>query len=222
MTITLTNLIAQARYRANMENTQFVTDSEITDYVNSSIAELHDLLISSSESEYKVTSTTFVTTSTDTYALATVAADFYKLKGVDYQLSNDQWVTLRPFNFNERNRNHNITYNYLNQPDIRYRIVGNNFVFSHIPDSGKTIRLWYIPVAVKLVNGTDTLDDLNQFYEYVVTDTAIKMLLKEESDISVQMALKADLKKRIEAMSRNRDMGNPQSISDIYAERIQY
>lgn len=219
MSITLTNLIAEARRRSDAESTQHVTDSEITNYLNSSIAELHDLLIGATDSEYRLTSTTFSTVAgTDSYALA---SDFYKLKGVDYQTSSTTYSSVRPFNFNERNRQKTLTY-WLEQPDIRYRLVGNNLTFTPVPDSVRTIRYWYVPVATKLVSGSDTLDDINQFSEYVVVDTAIKILAKEESDVSVLMAQKAELKRRIEVMAQNRDEGQPASISDIYAEKIDW
>ena len=47
MSITLAELRTQARNRADMESSEFVTDTELTDYINSSIAELHDILIQS-------------------------------------------------------------------------------------------------------------------------------------------------------------------------------
>ena len=45
MTITLAELKAQARERADMEGSCFVSDSQLTTFINNSIAELHDILI---------------------------------------------------------------------------------------------------------------------------------------------------------------------------------
>ena len=216
MSITLSELRSQARDRADMQNSAFVSDAELTKYLNSSIAELHDLLIADGESDYYILSTTFSTVAgTETYALP---AAFYKLKGVDVQ-SGSEWLSVRPFNFNERNSGQSAAYN-LSGIDFRYRLAGSNIMLTPAPSGVNTVKLWYTPVATKLTADADTLDDINQYSEYVITDAAIKMLQKEESDVSILLAQKADLRKRIENMVANRDAGQPQAVSDIYAENI--
>lgn len=212
MGITLAQIRTQARHRADMTNSQFVTDAELLNYVNGSIAELHDLLIASGDSDYYILSTTFSTVSgTDTYALP---SDFYKLRGVDVRDSaSSDYSSLRPFNFNERNASTD-GYNLL----FRYRLAGSNLMLTPAPTGVYSIKLWYTPVATKLALDADVLLDVNQFAEYVIVDVAIKCLNKEESDVSVLMATKADLRKRIENMAQNRDAANPECIHDIYAE----
>lgn len=220
MSTTLLELRTKARERADMVNSQFVTDSELTGYVNSSIAELYDLLTSAFGSDYNLSSYSFVTVaSTQDYALP---ADFYKLKGVDSQISGDLWFSIRPFNFNERNRNQDIVWGLIGGPSIRYRMVGNNIRFSPMPTGPFNMRLWYVPVAAKLAADGDTFNDINQFSEYVVVDAAIKMMQKEESDVSVLMQQKMELRKRIEVMAADRDIGQPETVSDIYAENNEY
>jgi hypothetical protein len=44
------------------------------------------------------------------------------------------------------------------------------------------------------------------------------MLQKQDDDVTVLMAQKADLKRRIEIMAQNRDAGTSDSVSDVYAE----
>ena len=69
---------------------------------------------------------------------------------------------------------------------------------------------------------TDTYDDINGYAEYVVTDAAIKCLQKEESDVSVLLKQKADMKRRIEEAANNRDAGHPISVSDIYVANDEF
>jgi uncharacterized protein YdcH (DUF465 family) len=203
-----------------MVNSKFVSDSELTGYVNSSIAELYDLLTAAYGSDYNLSSYSFTTVNgTQDYALP---ADFYKLKGVDSQINNDLWFSIRPFNFNERNRNQDIVWGLIGGPSIRYRMVGGNIRFSPMPTGIFNMRLWYVPLATKLVADADVFNDINQFSEYVVVDAAIKMMQKEESDVSVLMAQKNELKKRIESMAADRDAGQPETVSDIYAENNEY
>lgn len=217
MAITLVELRTQSRQRADMENSNFVSDSELNNYINNSIAELHDILIQAYDSDYYIETSEFQTVSDQQdYDLPT---DFYKLRGVDVKLNNDDFVTVRKFNFNERNRfDAFVIWDFLGAPAIRYRLLGSKIRFTPKPDKEVTVRLWYVPLATKLVNDTDSLDDFNAYSEYVIVDAAIKMMQKEESDVTVLLAEKAALKRRIEEAANNRDAARPSSISDIYNE----
>lgn len=220
MAISLLDLKLRTRQRADRENSNFVEDGELTFMINQSIAELHDLMVMANSADYSVNSFNFSTSSNvGEYALP---ADFYKLKGVDAKINQDNWYSLRPFNFNERNRNDDVTWGLLNGPSARYRLVGGNIKFSPEPEGVYNIRIWYTPLATKLVLDTDELGDLNAFSEYVIVDAAIKYLQKEESDVSVLMGQKEALRRRIEIMANNRDEGQPESISDIYAENSDF
>ena len=103
MAITLAQLKAQSRQMADMKNNNFIEDSELVNYINFAIAELYDLLIQSFSADYYVTTTGALNTVSgqDAYDLP---EDFYKLRGVDIKLNRTSWTTLKPFNFNERNR----------------------------------------------------------------------------------------------------------------------
>lgn len=220
MTITLEELRTKARQRADLETSQYVTDEELNGLINDSIAELHDLLVGSYGNDYYIETYTFNTVANQ--ADYTLPADFYKLKGVDAKLTASNWFSLRPFNFNERNRNEDYAWGFLNGPTVRYRMVGENLRFSPVPDGVIQCRMWYIPLAEKLVADTDVLKDLNAYSEYVVIDAAIKMRVKEELDTVALDKQKMDMKKRIEDMAQNRDAEQPESISDIYAENNDY
>jgi hypothetical protein len=215
MSITLEQLRLQCKQKADRETSEFVQDTELDTMINYSIAELHDLLIAHAGADYYLSEHDFTTVvNTEAYNLP---ADFYKLKGVDFSI-NGEWRSLRPFNFNERNRITDDSWSVLSAYNVRYRLWGNTIKFSPAPESAVNARLWYVPTATKLVNASDVLANLDQWIEYVIVDVAIKYLLKEESDVQVLMMQKADLRKRIENMSANRDEGQPESISDIYAE----
>lgn len=219
--ITLGELKTQARQRADMSTSTFVSDSELTGYINSSIAELYDILIQSYGEQYFTIPLIFQTTDgIDSYALP---ADFYKLDGVDVKLNGQDFITVKRFNFNERTRYSDISiWNLWGIPSIRYRIVGPNIVFSPKPDGQTDVKIWYSPLALKLVLDSDTLNDFNQYAEYVIVDAAIKMMQKEESDVQVLMAQKQALMQRITYASQNRDAGEPEAVSDIYSENDEY
>lgn len=217
MSITLAELRTQARQRSDMEKSKFVKDSELNSYINNSIAELHDLLSEAYGSEYyvKLSSDIPVISGQDSYNLPD---DFYELKGVDIKLSND-FFTVDRFNFNERNRYSTFgAWTGSRCINVKYRIVGDTVKLLPMPDQSATLRFWYVPTATILVNDSDTLKDYNAYSEYVIVDAAIKMMQKEESDVSVLLAQKQALIDRIRGKAMQRDASKSGQVSDIYAE----
>jgi hypothetical protein len=69
--------------------------------------------------------------------------------------------------------------------------------------------------ASSVIGDNVTADGVSGWLEYVITDAAIKALQKEESDVSVLMAQKMALIKRIEAAAENRDAGMPAQVADV-------
>jgi hypothetical protein len=212
-TATLLELRTQARQRADMVGSNFVSDTELTGYINSSAAELYDLLIAQFE-DYKVTSGNIsVVPSTSSYSLPT---DFYKLLGVDLVVdSQGNAVTLKPFVFAERNAYmFTPTWNVVGLAYLRYHMIGDSIRFVPVPNQTQTVKLWYIPALTKLSADADTLDGVNGWEEYVVVDAAIKMLAKEESSTEVFQKQKKELIDRINKMAANRDPGSPTRVTD--------
>jgi len=91
-----------------------------------------------------------------------------------------------------------------------------------MPDQVAEYVLWYVPTVTKLVNDGDELDDFNAYSEYVIVDAAIKMMQKEESDVTILFAQKEALAKRIREKAQSRDAAEAETVSDIYAETDDY
>lgn len=209
---TLSQLMTRVRERADMVNSKFISDDELKRYISASYAELYDLVVGAYEDHYLSDPVSFtISSGANTYDLD---ANFYKLVGVDYSL-NGEWVEIRPFNFNERNRkSYNVRYdNY--HPSIRYRLTGSKLRFVPTDEAAGTYRYWYIPLASTLTADADTIDGFNGWEEYVVIDAAIKCLTKEESDVTVLMVEKNAMKERILSASHNRDSGDTQRVTDV-------
>ena len=51
--------------------------------------------------------------------------------------------------------------------------------------------------------------------EYLIIDSAIKMVIKEEGDPTPLLLQKNQLKERIITESQNRDAGEPQTVTDV-------
>lgn len=221
----LSQIRLQAQQRADRVNSQFLTMPEWNININQSLFELYDLLVTTYEDYFLASPVSFQTNgSTYLYPLPdgilyNGAEPFYKLMGVDLALNTAQnaFVTINKFNFIDRN-----SYLYPNSAstiygvfNMRYRVLGSQIEFIPTPTGSQTIRLWYIPRLRQLLLDTDTTaDSVSGWIEYVIVDAAIKALQKEESDVSVLMAQKMALIKRIEETAMNRDAGIPDTISN--------
>lgn len=200
-TRTLTNLIADVRSRADQASAggnSFIQDSEITEWLNQAWAELYDALIATSE-DYYLTAVFFNTTGgTDSYAFSTIGAtDFYKAKGVDVLLGGTQYATARRFNFQERNdfQVNSGVWSGPNTNDIRYAIWANSIVMRPVPPGTFTVRLWYHPVAARMVLGSDTIDGVDG-WELFVVDFAAKKCAHKDNDGELAAALNDDVEKQ--------------------------
>lgn len=193
----------------------FFTTSELNGFINNSLFELYDLLISAYGEDYFMSSQNIVTDGVN--QLYNLPSDFYKLRGIDLAVNNtpNGSITLKPFNFGDRNRfsvpNFQTFYGITN---LRYRINGSKLQFIPLPMANQNLTVWYIPSLTQLVNDGDTFDFISGWDEYVIVDGAIKCLGKEERDSSLFQGQKLGLLKRIESMAANRDAGFPKTVQD--------
>ena len=214
-----------AQQRAEMVNSQFITTTEWNSYINQSYFELYDLLVTVYEDYYIAPALQIaITGSSASFDLPNGvnyngAPPFYKMRGVDFSLNiaADAWITLRKFMFEQRNQfiYPNLTNNLAGAVPPQYRVMGDKLEFIPIPAGGQQCRLWYIPRLYTLLSDSDIMKGVSGWTEYVIVDTAIKALQKEESDVSVLGQQKMMLIDRINASASNRDVGMPDVISDV-------
>jgi hypothetical protein len=151
--MTLPELRLATRQRADMVNSQFVTDQEFNSYINASYFELYDLLVQKYGNDYYMKEYSFqLQTNVTRYDLPD---DFFKLLGVDLRISDgpDGYVSLRPFTLAERNRYSTANVQtWIGVTNLRYRISANKLWFTPSPNMGQTIRIWYVPRLKALVD----------------------------------------------------------------------
>lgn len=216
MAITLSDIRTRARQRADMENSTFVSDTEANIYINDAYKELYGLLVEKFQDYFVADPVEFtIASGSDTY---TVDAAFYKLVGVDSQISSNHWYALKPWMWTERNRKSLADRMRGNYSVVRYRLVNRKLRFSPTTKASGTYRYWYIPTLTALSGDSDEIDttiEQTGWYDYITIDAAIKMLAKEESDTRVLMKQKADLVERIESEAQNRDLSHPDRVQDV-------
>jgi hypothetical protein len=224
----------KAQQRADRVNSNFVSTAEWNSYINQSMFELYDLLITSYEDYFIAPPIQFISDGvTYFYPLpngslsflnplnqtTSVAPPFYKIMGVDLALNSatNAYVTVNRFQFIDRNRfvypnTASTIYGVFN---LQYRVLGSNIEFIPTPSAGQAIRIWYVPRLTELLQDTDTTNiGISGWVEYVIVKAAYYALNKEESDTTQLVLQLAALQKRIEETAVNRDQGQPDKISD--------
>lgn len=233
--MSLAQIRLAAQQRADRINSNFVTQTEWNSYINQSMYELYDLLITVYEDYFIAPAIQFPTqginvnlyplpngsnTFTDAITQQPVTPPpFYKLSGVDLGLNSTQnaFITLNRFNFIDRNRyffpnTGSILYGIFNP---EYRVMGSNLQFLPAPTAGQIVQLWYIPRLPQLLQETDTTYiGISGWIEYVIVKAAYYALTKEESNTQQLEAQLLALTKRIEETAANRDAGQADKISN--------
>lgn len=215
LAVTLQQLRDRTRERANMENSLFVSVTELDVYINNSYCELYEHLIGEGQELFLTSAALPMVSGLDTYPLP---SNFYKLRGVDVFSGGYTWDA-EPFMFAERNRYKNVPGWYYGQP-VSYRLQGDNIKFIPVPSGAVGSRIWYYPAPVKFASPTDAADFVAGWDEFVIVDAAIKCLQKEESDVSVFVQQKADLRARILANIAVRDAGHPERVTDVLSNQM--
>lgn len=220
--LTLSELRDATRDRADQKNSDFIGDDEANRYINSSITELKDMLITAyGEDYYSQEADVVFANSVNKMPLP---LDFYKMVGVDLKLDANNFIPLKPYNFHERNR-YQSNYNRTRRDSYsiyKYRIMGNNLFLQPEVTGSLTLHLYYIPKATYLVDDSDEFEGYNGWEEYVIIRAAIMMMNKEESDVSSLMNELSIMKERLDAIRFNRDAGEVSTITDSSREYAYY
>ena len=216
---TVANLVLEAQQRCNKENSQFYTQQELISMVSQSYKELYDVVVTAYGDDYYL-ATPYTYLTGQNQQMYPLPNDFYKLLLVEVALNPtdpNSYVTIRQFMLREKNK-----WNYPNQytmfgiTNIRYRLEGNNLMIVPQTQGGQTLRIWYVPRPNQLIYPTDLVDGISGWEEYIIADVCIKMLVKEESNEQAQAFAqqKAAMMKRLEDMANNRNIGEPQQVTD--------
>lgn len=245
--INLGYLRYQAKMRADMLKSNFLTNDEWNIMLNQSKNELYDILVAKYGEDYFLASPqVFSTSGQQLYPLpngqnylnvngmpnpaGTAAPACYKVYGIDLNsyganINNATgWVPISRFNFADRDK-----YNLLlgaasnnvagQYCQFQYREMGTNVYIIPV-NSGQYLRLWYVPISADLLQDTDMLPfSYSGWYEYVIVDVAAKALAKEEffDQANELLMRKAALLERIEVTAANRDVGQPNTATNSRA-----
>jgi hypothetical protein len=221
--VTLEQVLVRVRQKANVENvTQFVTEAELTDMTNQSLAEWYDMIRLTTFGGQYYRSTYAITTvgTQGTYALPT---DFLNLLSVDCFLTPGASTTsmvrsARPYQEEQRNM---FRYwpvgGWLVSNPIFYQLQGPNISFIPTPQSAFQVNLNYTPTAPVLVSATDSFDSINGLDEWIVIDVAIKVLQKGNKSERIAQLSPYLMRQeaRIKSTVGQRDQYGTETVHDV-------
>ena len=206
-----------ALLRADMVNSQFISLPEANSYISGSYKALYDLMTQKFGDEY-FSSSTYTWSTAGNQNMYPLPPDFYKSTLVEIALNPgdpQSWVTLRRFNKVQQNLlNFPNVYTLWGVTNLRYRLTGNFIELAPYPTGGQTLRMWYAPRPPILMQDTDIVDGVSGWEDYIILDAARKMMLKQEQDIQEVTMEVEGLVKRIESAAENRDIAEPDTVSD--------
>lgn len=224
--VTVQQIVATAITLSNQEYSDFIdtddnANSEIISYAKIAYEDAYSKIISANE-DYFTTNYFFnVISGQEKYPLPD---DFYKLRGVDLSINanNGYYVTLRPFNFADRNKYRAgyvapiYPYGYL----YRYLLQGDNIKFVPIPVQNSQIQLWYTPLPPAIQSLNQTISVLPEYSAYMQLKIACLILSKEESDNGQLNQMRIEALQQLLNTTKNRDTGMPKIVTEI--ENINY
>lgn len=216
-TATLSDLRTRVRERADMVDSDFVTDAELTKYIQQSYRKLYNLIVTTFSDWYVEDPVEFTITSGNEY---TLPANFYKLVAVDYNL-NGSWMEVKRYTMSERNRRTKGAFRTFH-PSIMYRLMNGKLRFIPTDDATGTYRYWAVNKPTVPVDDADTIEGENGWDEFVVIDAAIKCLNKEETDVSLLMIELQQIKEDILINANSYDEGGSERVEDVNADLLDY
>lgn len=209
---TLAQLRDKVRQRADMEDDgNFIPDDELNAYINESVSELYDIILETEQSTVFVKNSPILT-QVGTYAYE-LPSDFYKLTSAHYLVGGDYFPAYPA----DARAYAELTTNPPHEREPRYYVraepgTGQKYIYVFPEVNEAVFAITYIPYAPYLELDADKFDGFNGWEEYVIVDSAVKCLSKEESDTSVLELRRQQLVERIRSQAGYMDTGYPKTI----------
>jgi hypothetical protein len=245
--INLGYLRYQARLRTDMLKSNFVTNDEWNIEINQSAKELYGLLVQKYGEDYFLAPLqVFYSAGQQFYPLpngqnflninglpnpnGTPAAACFKVHKMEVnsfgaQVTNPNgWVPMSRCNAADLDKYNLLlgaaaNYTAGQYCQFQYREMGTNVTVIPL-NTGQAFRLWYVPLALDLLQDTDMMPfSYSGWHEYVVVDVASKSLDKKQfADQAARLdARKEALLLRIETEAANRNVGAPNTATNSRA-----
>lgn len=215
-TVTLSAIRTRCKERADMENSNFISDAEWNRMIDQAHTDLWDELVLADPERYAAYQTLTGDGSTTDFACA---SDYYGTIRVDWRVDNSDGIyeeVPRVFGAEANRFNHSDSgvpsgwhpvYNTSTPTTPMIRILPP-------PENGDTLRHVYTVAPSTLSDDADTLDGVSGWEEYVVLKVVIRALNKEESNTAPHERDLAAMQVRLESMKEARSINQAGRVID--------
>jgi hypothetical protein len=213
--VTLTELELSARRLADVEtDLKRFPQAEVWDYINRAIKHFHTELLRVRGQGYSL-SDTFITTSqgVEMYGLP---ATFLQATKV-WTIVDGRERVLRGYEPYETDGiRDQVSWDSPLGEFSRWRLVGDNISLRPTPPSSKTVFIRYVTTLVKLTSGSNTIDGIDGFDEFIVAWAARRMAIKDNK-MELVGTLSQDIQDTLERLRvtwRSRNAAEPVRMLD--------
>jgi hypothetical protein len=206
-TRTLAQLRTAVQTVGSWEGSLDITPAVLLQAINYGLLRGYDAMVQRWEDYYTLNPTFAIVAGTDTYALATIAPNFYKLRHLDVSADGQRFIRCYPHDLDAA-----AMWSAVSQGDVRrvrYRVQGASLVFAPVPGAG-TGKIYYIPLAPQLAADGDVVTfDVPAEEMLVVHLAARDMLVRSDLDTSgIEKLIGEDLL-GLRTAADARDAGEP-------------
>lgn len=208
-TRTFAQLSLAVQQLGGWEGSTDITPQVLLQAINYGLIEGYRAMVNAWKDYYTLQADFAIVAGTDTYALATIAPNFFELRHLDVSADGERFRPCPPHDLAAAHRWSSVPATTVQR--LRYRMQGANLVFSAKPPAA-TGRIYYIPLAPQFASTTDatvlTLDVPSE--ELVIVAYAYReALFRSELDPSPGDKKIAEAKAGLRTDAGNRDAGEP-------------
>ena len=212
-TRTLAQLRTTVRQKGNYNRSAVFTDTILTEWINTAIKSVYNLLLANFGDHYYTTETE-LSTAVDSDSVA-LPSDFLKLVALDLKHATNDYTPIPRYTMRDRSRYEDATWNTTRPFQYAYTLMAGNIKLARTASAVDTLRLTYVPTFTDLSADSDTFDGVNGYEELVVQKVWYDCAAREKdpamNDIRARVA---ELTREIEVRSKDRDVGSPMPLVD--------
>lgn len=172
--VNLATVRGLVRFRGDYPRSPKFSDGNVNNEIQTSWSELHELIEDEDEGYWDKSDTV---TTTASVAFVAPPSDAWRVKGVDI-LDGGEYRELQQVGVGDRNRFGQAA----NQP-LAYRLTERGIDLFPTPNAVYTLRVTYARKVVAL-DETSTTEMYNDWHDYVVTSTLLKLDEREERSLT--------------------------------------
>lgn len=225
-TRTLAEIRTDARRYADMENSAYASDDEVTRLVNLGIRALWMLHAQLDIDRPVLRTEISTTTGTREY---TLPSDFVAVRLVEVLQSSgsEDAYPIRAYNLSEGHTSNTGLFGsaFADGEHLRYAIFGQGMDGSDArirfdPDpQGRVFRFWYLANPGTLTADGDTFDGVVGWDDWVALWAAEQLMAKEESDPSALIRRRKELEAGMTHIAGSRDVGSAHRVAKTRGRR---